>query len=256
MKTVERLQAVASNYIEGSYPIVTLEGPDGVGKSSVVEALEACAGEFFTAPCVSTREPGSPHVRTCTDIRRVFTSNEMSNLTASLLMLADRSAHLEWVADQLQTSVVIRDRGEVSTYVYQVYTRDAQDVQHYDLMDLIDTGMSKMPVLDTLSVTVVLDADDDVLDERLSDRGRLNRFDDAVLQKQVRGIYRQAWEDYSRRGYAAKGVYDEYGEMLRVDVTNTSPLDAARFIWRKVCEEAKLLETLKPFRETIRTRYK
>ena len=102
---------------------VTLEGPEGAGKSSVASGLEAALradGHFV----LLTREPGSGHLGM--KIRSLLLESE--NVAAKsevFLFLADRASHVEELVRPAleQGQVVLCDRYIDSTIVYQGHAR-------------------------------------------------------------------------------------------------------------------------------------
>ena len=74
---------------------ISLEGPDGSGKSTQVEYLK----EFFVSkriPCVFTREPGGTEIGE--KLRRIILdkeNNEMCDMTEALLYAASRAQHVQ-----------------------------------------------------------------------------------------------------------------------------------------------------------------
>jgi dTMP kinase len=97
---------------------LTLEGIDGAGKSSHIDALES----FFARHgrrIVRTREPGgTPLAET---LRELILSRPMDALTESLLVFAARRDHIEQViAPALaRGDVVLCDRFTDATFAYQ-----------------------------------------------------------------------------------------------------------------------------------------
>lgn len=97
---------------------LTLEGIDGAGKSSHIDALEA----FFLRQgrqVTRTREPGgTPLAET---LRELILSQPMDALTESLLVFAARRDHIERVITPAlaRGDVVICDRFTDATFAYQ-----------------------------------------------------------------------------------------------------------------------------------------
>ena len=97
---------------------LTLEGIDGAGKSSHIDALEA----FFARHgrrVVRTREPGGTPLAEA--LRELILSRPMDALTESLLVFAARRDHIEQViAPALaRGDVVLCDRFTDATFAYQ-----------------------------------------------------------------------------------------------------------------------------------------
>ena len=100
---------------------ISLEGPDGSGKSTQVEYLK----EFFVSkriPCVFTREPGGTEIGE--KLRRIILdkeNNEMCDMTEALLYAASRAQHVqELIRPALKRgNVVVCDRFLDSSIAYQ-----------------------------------------------------------------------------------------------------------------------------------------
>ena len=100
---------------------ITLEGPDGSGKSTIVNLLS----DYFSSSNIDyifTREPGGTKIGE--DIRNIILDNEntkMSARTEALLYAASRSQHIhEKIIPALQAGkVVLCERFVLSSLVYQ-----------------------------------------------------------------------------------------------------------------------------------------
>ena len=113
-------------------PYVVLDGLDGCGKGTQILMLAERARDKEGHKLLLTQEPGG--VPLATEIRRLFKSDpgmEAGALTQSLLMWASRRAYLEgsvWPALDAGTPVV-SDRGDSSTLAYQVYAKQAPELE-------------------------------------------------------------------------------------------------------------------------------
>ncbi len=113
-------------------PYIVVDGLDGCGKGTQILMLAERARDKGGRKLLFTKEPGG--VPLATEIRRLFKSNlgmEASSLTQSLLMWASRRAYLEgsvWPALDAGTPV-ISDRGDSSTLAYQVYAKQAPELE-------------------------------------------------------------------------------------------------------------------------------
>ena len=113
--------------------LVSLEGPDGAGKSSVLEALVPIL-EAQGHQVVTTREPGGVPISEA--IREVIldqNNTEMDGKTELLLYIASRRQHLiEKVLPALEAGkLVIIDRFIDSSVAYQGFGRglDVADIE-------------------------------------------------------------------------------------------------------------------------------
>ena len=102
--------------------LISIEGPDGAGKTSVLEALLPRLREVYPAQVVTTREPGG--VAIAEQIREVILdvdNTAMDAKTELLLYIAARRQHLvEKVLPELEKgNMVIMDRFIDSSVAYQ-----------------------------------------------------------------------------------------------------------------------------------------
>lgn len=99
-------------------PFITIEGVDGAGKSSHMDAIVAVL-EGAGYEVVATREPGGTDVGQ--SLREQLKTVEMDQTTAALIAFADRNEHLtrKILPALAQGKAVISDRFTDSTYAYQ-----------------------------------------------------------------------------------------------------------------------------------------
>ena len=169
---------------------ITLEGPDGSGKSTQIGPL----AEFLRQqgyPVLTTREPGGTSI---SDQVRTVLLNRMDNQamhprTEILLFLAARAQLVEEVIrPRLEAGeIVLSDRYADSTLAYQGYGHEVDTDLLRQLLDFA-TG-SLWPDL-----TILLDVDVETgLKRRKSGGGEWNRLD----------AYAVAFHQRVRRGYQA-----------------------------------------------------
>lgn len=133
--------------------LVTLEGGEGVGKSSLARAL----GEALEARglrVVRTREPGgSPGADAIRALIVTGSEDRWSTLSETLLLSAARCDHLERVIRPALAAgaIVICDRFTDSTRAYQVAARGLPAADLETLNALIDAPRPDL--------TLILDAD-------------------------------------------------------------------------------------------------
>lgn len=105
---------------------ITLEGPDGSGKSSIIKLL----GDYFQEKgldFIQTREPGGTSIGE--DIRHIILDNKNTNMgeeTEALLYAASRAQHVhEKILPSLNAGkLVLCDRFLLSSLAYQGIGRD------------------------------------------------------------------------------------------------------------------------------------
>lgn len=179
---------------------ITLEGGEGVGKSTVIAAL----ADFFKAQrgddsVVVSREPGATSLgATLRSLILAPSDDEVSDRATLFLFLADRAQHItELVRPALaEGKVVILDRFIDSTQVYQTLNTDiSEDDIKY---------LSSWAASDTIpDITFVLDGDPKTMLERTSttEFGTLDKFESKGLEfhEKVREGYRKVASENPER---------------------------------------------------------
>lgn len=166
---------------------ITLEGPEGSGKSSqlpiLAEWLREQGYNVYT-----TREPGgtmiSDQIRT---ILHDLENTAMHPRTEILLYLASRSQHVEEVIRPLlqKDTIVLCDRYADSTLAYQGYGHRVDIPTLKKLLDFSTGGLYP-------DLTILLDLEVEIgLERRLQSGGEWNRLDAYALafHKRVREGY-------------------------------------------------------------------
>ena len=110
-------------------PLIIIDGIDGSGKSTQTELLKE---RFSDGQICFTRQPGGTPLSEM--IRDVFSSVEAVEASANtqfFLMWASRTNWLEKVVipNTEKGTPVISNRGDSSTYAYQVYAREAPELE-------------------------------------------------------------------------------------------------------------------------------
>ncbi|MHB8984219.1 MAG: dTMP kinase [Carboxydocellales bacterium] len=121
--------------------LITLEGPDGAGKTSQIHNL----ANYFKEqdyPVVTTREPGGTFLGSA--IRKLLLNPEHGQMTEKaevLLYAADRAQHVQEIIlpALARGEVVICDRYIDSTLAYQGYGRKL-DIDFLESVNSIATG--------------------------------------------------------------------------------------------------------------------
>jgi len=182
---------------------VTVEGPDGAGKSTHLRRLHAEL-EAAGHPAVLTREPGG--TRGAEEIRRLIVEprewGEWSPEVEMLLFKAARREHLERLIRPALAAgkLVLSDRFADSTRVYQGATRG-------DLRQLVDT-LHELVIGAEPHLTVIIDVDPDVVMQRLAARAEADaaaaaedRFErlGTEFQHQLRAGYLRIAEEFPER---------------------------------------------------------
>lgn len=151
---------------------ITLEGGEGVGKSSNLAFVKQLL-EGHQVDVLVTREPGgTPMAEEIRDILLQKRSEKVSSKTELLLMFAARAQHLaEKIHPALaQGTWVLSDRFTDATYAYQSGGRGVPE-SHVALLETF-VQESLRPDL-----TILLDAPVEVGMARARNRGALDRFE-------------------------------------------------------------------------------
>jgi len=169
-----------------SYPFITIEGIEGVGKSTALEFIAQLLKEKGIS-YVTTREPGGTEV--AEQLRQVLLKKHEEPIYAEtelLLLFAGRKQHIEEVIlPALKAGKwVICDRFTDATYAYQGGGRGISETFISQLEEAIQQGLKPMK-------TLLLDAPVQVSQCRLKGRKEVDRIEvekEAFFQR-VRDTY-------------------------------------------------------------------
>lgn len=165
---------------------ITIEGPNGVGKSTIIKLLQSELSQLGTV--FLTKEPSE------TAFGAYVKSNEgtLKGKSYAHLIAADRCYHVEnfVIPSMKKYGIVLCDRYIESSLVLQYF--DGVD------LDYIWNLNSTFPVPD-LSITLTAAAE--VLRERLSERENLSAFEVAMTRELEIDLYTQAESFLISKGY-------------------------------------------------------
>ncbi|MCU0316995.1 MAG: dTMP kinase [Fimbriimonadaceae bacterium] len=170
---------------------VTVEGPEGAGKTTLIQGL-AQALEMMGAEVVTTREPGAGPLGK--EIRRLLLEgDDVPLLTEMFLFLADRSHHVvTLIRPALEAGkIVICDRYVDSTLVYQGHAGGA-DLDQLRELNQIATG-NLQP-----DVTLLLDLPAEIGLKRVREANRIDKAPLEFHQKVRQGFLNEAQREPSR----------------------------------------------------------
>ncbi|MDQ7956957.1 MAG: dTMP kinase [Pseudomonadota bacterium] len=188
---------------------ITLEGIDGAGKSSHIDALEA----LFRATgreVVRTREPGgTPLAET---LRGLVLGEAMDALTESLLVFAARRDHVvNVIAPALaRGAVVLCDRFTDATFAYQGAGRGFDLGVLGTLEAWVQGGQGGAPDVLQPALTLWFDLAPETAAERLAGARLPDRF-----EAQPVDFFRRVAEGYARRAGADPARFE------RIDADTT-----------------------------------
>lgn len=167
---------------------ITLEGPEGAGKSTNRDYLAALLREHGV-DVVLTREPGgTPLAERIRELLLAPADEPMASDTELLLVFAARAQHLQQVVRPAlaRGAVVLCDRFTDATYAYQGGGRGVPAERIALLEDFVQGALRP-------DLTLVFDLPVEVGLARAAARGRLDRFEQERLEffEAVRGTYLQ-----------------------------------------------------------------
>ncbi|WP_347298008.1 dTMP kinase [Dolosigranulum savutiense] len=169
---------------------ITVEGPDGAGKSTLIRGLKERLEARFAREVILTREPGGSPLAEV--IRGVLLDNrhgEMDARTEALLMAASRRQHIvDTIIPALTTErIILSDRYVDSSLAYQGAGRELgmeaiRMINAFAIQDVLPT------------VTILLDVDAQTGLARIQDK-RSGRVVDRLEQEDI------AFHNRVRAGY-------------------------------------------------------
>ena len=176
---------------------ITLEGPEGAGKSTNRDYLAARLAERGIEVLL-TREPGgTPLAERVRELLLAPSDEPMAVDTELLLVFAARAQHLERVIRPAlaRGCVVLCDRFTDATYAYQGGGRGVPEARIALLESFVQGGLRP-------DLTLVFDLPVEVGLARAAARGRLDRF-----EQEERGFFEAVRQAYLRRAAAEPQRY-------------------------------------------------
>jgi len=196
---------------------ITLEGTEGVGKTTNLEYIKAALLER-NIPLLVTREPGGTPL--AEELRELLLAprEEQVDPKAELLMVfAARAQHLhQKILPALEAGTwVLSDRFTDATYAYQGYGRGLPLDVITDLEKIVQGSVRP-------DLTIILDIDVETGLARASARGALDRFEQeemAFFERVRQGYQARAAADPSRyrvvnAGQDLNGVQADIGKII------------------------------------------
>lgn len=206
---------------------ITVEGPDGAGKSTLVKKLNEKLQDALKVPFISTREPGGSEI--AEKIREVIIdpdNKEMDAKTEALLFAASRRQHIiETIKPALNRGeVVLCDRFVDSSIAYQGAGRKIGVEEVATLNQFATENL-------TPDVTLYLDVDAQVGLNRIGHKNS-NRKKDRLELEEV------SFHNRVREAYLIL-LKNNGGRMQRIDATK-SPEEVLKASWTLL--EAELIK--------------
>lgn len=163
--------------------LITLEGIDGSGKSTVAKKLQENPDILFFNP-IFTREP-TRGTLTGTAVENAIQS-ETDQLAELFLFTADHAEHLaKLVKPALENGkIVISDRYSDSRYAYQGVTLKNRFENPLEWVKSLHSGWTVVPDL-----TFLFDIEPEIAVERCGKRGEQTKFEKIEFLQKVREIF-------------------------------------------------------------------
>ncbi len=160
--------------------LITLEGIDGAGKSTLYEGLKT---RLLDLDPVFTREPGSPLVNE--SVRREISANR-DPFAEATLFVADHAAHLAQIVIPAleKNKLVITDRYSDSRFAYQQVSLVGIVPDPKAWLTAVHTGWSIRPDL-----TILLLIAPEIAMSRLAGRPGKEHFEDPAFLEEVQKRY-------------------------------------------------------------------
>nr|WP_298109446.1 dTMP kinase [uncultured Pseudomonas sp.] len=176
---------------------ITLEGPEGAGKSTNRDYLAACLGELGIEVLL-TREPGgTPLAERIRELLLAPSDEPMAADTELLLVFAARAQHLAQVIRPAlaRGCVVLCDRFTDATYAYQGGGRGLSQARIATLENFVQGELRP-------DLTLVFDLPVEIGLARAAARGQLDRF-----EREARSFFEAVRQTYLQRAAAEPQRY-------------------------------------------------
>ena len=197
---------------------ITLEGTEGVGKSTLISSLK----KYFTEKEIDfifTKEPGG--TREGNEIRNILLdrSMELEPYTETLLLLADRVQHVKKIIKPAleMNKNIFSDRYIDSTYAYQGAGRGISQDDLDNFINVLNFPIPDLTIFLDLSITEGI--------KRVKKRGEVDRFEEEEVSffEKIRQFYLETAKKNSKRFFVidASQSMDEVFNIAKDKIINT-----------------------------------
>lgn len=191
--------------VKGTF--ITVEGPDGAGKSSIVKGLKPLLEEYMNQLVIVTREPGGSNI--AEEIRAILLNPEhttMDDRTESLLYAASRRQHvIEKILPALnEGKIVLCDRFVDSSIAYQGNARGIGVDKVWKINEFAIENLRP-------DITIYLDVDAETGLNRIQDV-KSNRIKDRLELEEIT-FHQKVQEGYE------KIIQEQSDRFLRIDAS-------------------------------------
>ena len=197
---------------------ITLEGTEGVGKSTLISSLK----KYFTEKEIDfifTKEPGG--TREGNEIRNILLDRSMKlePYAETLLLLADRAQHVKKIIKPAleKNKNIFSDRYIDSTYAYQGAGRGISQDDLDNLINVLNFPIPDLTIFLDLSITEGI--------KRVKKRGEVDRFEEEEVSffEKIRQFYLETAKKNSKRFFVidASQSMDEVFNIAKDKIINT-----------------------------------
>ena len=197
---------------------ITLEGTEGVGKSTLISSLK----KYFTEKEIDfifTKEPGG--TREGNEIRNILLDRSMKlePYAETLLLLADRVQHVKKIIKPAleKNKNIFSDRYIDSTYAYQGAGRGISQDDLDNFINVLNFPIPDLTIFLDLSITEGI--------KRVKKRGEVDRFEEEEVSffKKIRQFYLETAKKNSKRFFVidASQSMDEVFNIAKDKIINT-----------------------------------
>ncbi len=197
---------------------ITLEGTEGVGKSTLISSLK----KYFTEKEIDfifTKEPGG--TREGKEIRNILLDRSMKlePYAETLLLLADRVQHVTKIIKPAleKNKNIFSDRYIDSTYAYQGAGRDISQDDLDNFINVLNFPIPDLTIFLDLSITEGI--------KRVKKRGEVDRFEEEEVSffEKIRQFYLETAKKNSKRFFVidASQSMDEVFNIAKDKIINT-----------------------------------
>ncbi len=197
---------------------ITLEGTEGVGKSTLISSLK----KYFTEKEIDfifTKEPGG--TREGNEIRNILLDRSMKlePYAETLLLLADRAQHVKKIIKPAleKNKNIFSDRYIDSTYAYQGAGRGISQDDLDNFINVLNFPIPDLTIFLDLSITEGI--------KRVKRRGEVDRFEEEEVSffEKIRQFYLETSKKNSKRFFVidASQSMDEVFNIAKDKIINT-----------------------------------
>ena len=197
---------------------ITLEGTEGVGKSTLISSLK----KYFTEKEIDfifTKEPGG--TREGNEIRNILLDRSMKlePYAETLLLLADRVQHVKKIIKPAleKNKNIFSDRYIDSTYAYQGAGRGISQDDLDNFINVLNFPIPDLTIFLDLSITEGI--------KRVEKRGEVDRFEEEEVSffEKIRQFYLETAKKNSKRFFVidASQSMDEVFNIAKDKIINT-----------------------------------